>query len=188
MAIEKLENGNYYHIYNHAVGGRNLFDSTDNYKYFLSLYDKYSSPIAETYAWVLMPNHFHVMVRIKENADKQKKIENPSQQFSNLFNAYAQAFNKRYQTWGTLFERPFRRKRIKDEMGLKKLVVYINNNPVHHGFCSYAKEYPWSSYLTCLSEKKTKLQREAVLSWFGDKENFVFMHENGGLDLDDFDI
>ena len=219
MAIEKLENGNYYHIYNHAVGGLNLFDSPDNYEYFLSLYDKYISPIAETYAWVLMPNHFHILVRIKEdvvykysNSDgsidavrfselKWKttnrtasagpvcvKNVDPSKHFSHCFNAYTKYFNKRYQTWGTLFERPFRRKRIEKERYLKNLVVYIHNNPVHHGFCSHAIEYPWSSYLSCLSDKETKLQRDAVLSWFGDKANFKFIHEKGGMDVEDFEL
>ncbi len=65
--FEPLEYGKFYHIYNHGVGGRDLFCEPDNFEYFLSLYDKYISPVAETYAWVLMPNHFHLLVRIKEN-------------------------------------------------------------------------------------------------------------------------
>lgn len=67
QAFEKLEHGQFYHIYNHAVGGRDLFRDTGNYEHFLSLYNKYIEPVAETYAWCLMPNHFHVLVRIKEN-------------------------------------------------------------------------------------------------------------------------
>ncbi|MDA3880742.1 MAG: hypothetical protein PF436_10170, partial [Prolixibacteraceae bacterium] len=66
---EKLEHGHFYHIYNHGVGGRDLFRNSDNYLHFLLLYDKYIEPIAETYAWVLMKNHFHVLVRIKEEKD-----------------------------------------------------------------------------------------------------------------------
>ncbi len=64
---EKLEQGHFYHIYSHGVGGRNLFRNSDNYLHFLLLYDKYIEPIAETYAWVLMKNHFHFVVRIKSN-------------------------------------------------------------------------------------------------------------------------
>jgi hypothetical protein len=33
------------------------------------LYDKHISPIADTFAWVLMRNHFHLLVRIKEEED-----------------------------------------------------------------------------------------------------------------------
>ena len=62
-----LETGKYYHIYNHGVGNRNLFNNKSHYERFLQLYEKYVEPIAETFAWVLMPNHFHCLVKIKEN-------------------------------------------------------------------------------------------------------------------------
>jgi REP element-mobilizing transposase RayT len=65
--FDTLDNGHFYHIYNHGVGMRDLFIDPDNYNNFLKLYDKYVSPVADTYAWVLMKNHFHVLVRIKEN-------------------------------------------------------------------------------------------------------------------------
>ena len=190
--FEPLIYGNFYHIYNHAVGGRDLFRETDNYHYFLSLYDKHIEPIADTYAWVLMKNHFHLLVRIKEEDELSKlrttdrvqnpvsgkdyKIGTPSQQFSRLFNAYSQAFNKYYNTRGTLFERPFKRKWIDNENYLKQVILYIHNNPVHHGFCEHPMEYPWSSYLTCVSIKPTKLKRENVVGWFDNEANFKTMH------------
>ncbi|MFA9388757.1 MAG: hypothetical protein ACERKD_03065 [Prolixibacteraceae bacterium] len=64
--IEPLTYGNYYHIYNHGVANRDLFYTNDNYEYFLDLYNKYIDPIADTFAWVLMKNHFHLLVRIKD--------------------------------------------------------------------------------------------------------------------------
>ncbi|WP_430973916.1 transposase [Sunxiuqinia rutila] len=191
--FEQLKRRGIYHIYNHGVGGRDLFRDSNNYDYFLALYDKYISPIARTYAWVLMKNHFHLLVRIKEEVvasptpdrvlnpisdknDNSLKIGTPSQQFSKLFNAYAQAFNKYHQTRGALFERPFKRKLIDNKTYLRKVILYIHNNPVHHGFCEHPVEYPWSSYLSCISMKPTKLHREAVIGWFDDKANFKTMH------------
>src|SRR5690554_39819 len=55
----------YYHIYNHANGDENLFREQKNYEYFLEKYKQHISPIAETIAWCLMPNHFHLLVKIK---------------------------------------------------------------------------------------------------------------------------
>ncbi len=107
--------------------------------------------------------------------DKQTKP--PHQYFSNLFNAYSQAFNKMYSRHGSLFERPFKRKLIENENYFRKVVVYIHNNPVHHGFCSHPSEYGWSSYNTCISEKSTKIRRNVVLNWFGEKETFIAIHE-----------
>ena len=192
-----------------------MFREKANCLYFLKLYDKYIEPIAETFAWCLMPNHFHVLVRIKEEADinfiprkqkplsghkaadrifvaktlsavenpdsglyfKQEKKYKPSNQFSHLFNSYAQAFNKKYNRHGGLFESPFRRILIDSEKYYKNLVIYIHNNPVIHGFVEDTVEYPWTSYLTVSSDKPTKLKREEILDWFEDIDNFRYLHK-----------
>lgn len=186
-----LKYGEYYHIYNRGINSCPLFKETTNYEHFLRLYDHYISPVADTFAWVLMGNHFHLLVRIKEQRDidfistedgiLSPKQYKPINQFKHLFNAYAQAFNKKYKRTGGLFETPFERILIKSEIYFQRVVMYIHNNPVKHGFCSHAQEYPWSSYNTCLSDKPTQLQREMVLDWFGNREYFKLMHS-------DFDI
>jgi len=67
--IEKLVFGSYYHLYNRGINSCNIFKEPENYEYFLGLYDLYPSPVADTFAWVLMPKHFHFLVRIKEEDD-----------------------------------------------------------------------------------------------------------------------
>ncbi len=159
--IETLTPGNYYHIYNRGIDGCNLFKESENYEYFLDKDDEYISPIAETFAWVLMPNHFHFLVRLNTEEEiavasstpdrAQNPVRgkpSPSQHFSNLFNSYAQAFNNRFDRHGSLFERPFKRNLIGNVEYLRNVILYIHNNPVHHGFCSHPMEYSWSSYLT----------------------------------------
>lgn len=61
-----LEEKGYYHIYNRANGSDNLFRREQDYLHFLQLYQKYILSVADTFAWMLMPNHFHLLVRIKE--------------------------------------------------------------------------------------------------------------------------
>lgn len=112
-----------------------------------------------------------------ENLSGVETNKPPHQYFSNLFNAYSKAINKRNGFRGPLFERPFKRKLIDNEEYLKNVLIYIHNNPVHHKFCEHAMDYPWSSYLTCMSSKLTKLKRNAVLSWFDNAANFKCMHE-----------
>ena len=94
--IEPLNYGKFYHIYNRGINSCDLFHENTNYEYFLGLYDKHISPMADTYAWVLMKNHFHFLVRIKEeNArttnltgfENLSGLKKPHQYFSNLFNA-----------------------------------------------------------------------------------------------------
>jgi putative transposase len=102
----------------------------------------------------------------------------PYQSFSNLFNAYTKAFNKKYKRTGSLFEHPFKRKLINDKEYLKTMVVYIHNNPVHHGFTKLSGDYPWSSYNTCISDKPSRIERYEVIGWFGNEVNFQTAHKN----------
>lgn len=189
---EPLIHGNYYHIYNRGINGCNLFRDPENYEHFLALYDKHIQPVAETYAWVLMPNHFHFLVKIRESPaiisgkGLQKTVtteKSPYRYFSNLFNAYTKAVNKWYNRTGSLFEHPYRRKIISDKEYFSQLVIYIHNNPVHHGFSEKAVDYPWSSYLTCLSITRTNLQRDKVIGWFDSKADFRLRHKTGVNDF-----
>jgi REP element-mobilizing transposase RayT len=63
--MEKLQPNNSYHIFNHANGFENIFTEDENYRFFLDKYSRYILPIAETYAYCLLPNHFHLVVRIR---------------------------------------------------------------------------------------------------------------------------
>jgi REP element-mobilizing transposase RayT len=64
--MEPLQPDRSYHILNHANGFENIFRTEANFVYFLEKYRLYISPIAETYAYSLMPNHFHLVVRIRK--------------------------------------------------------------------------------------------------------------------------
>ena len=151
-------------------------------------HEKYIEPVAETYAWCLLKNHFHLLVYIKPQNEidnrklKYSTVEKPriisaSKQFSHLFNAYTQAINKRFKRTGSLFEKPFHRKLI---------TFYIHNNPVHHGFCKNINDYPWSSYGSIISEKPTKTKRKEVIDAFYNLDNFIAYH-NQNQDLFDID-
>jgi REP element-mobilizing transposase RayT len=178
QTIQPLENGKYYHIYNRGINSNILFKEKGNYEHFLKLYDLHIEPMAETYAWCLMQNHFHLLIRIKEVEEIETEIKiQPSQSFSNLFNAYTKAFNKKYNRHGALFERPFKRKIVENENYFLNLITYIHNNPVHHDICEHALNYPWCSYATCISDKPTKLKRKEVMAIFDDIENFKYVHE-----------
>lgn len=183
----QLTHGNYYHIYNRGNNGIDIFLETENYNHFLRLYAKYIEPIAETYAWCLLKNHFHILVRIKEkteinenelsyNTTQKPKVIEPYRQFSHLFNAYTQAINKRYKRTGSLFEKNYERKLVTDEKYFQQLIFYIHNNPVHHGFVKNINLYPWSSYESIISEKPTLIKRNEVIELYGDKENFIYYH------------
>lgn len=116
-----LEPGKYYHIYNRGIAGANVFLEDRNYAYFMSLYTKHVAPLAATYAYVLLRNHFHLFIRVLEpretfEVSETSKVLSATQAFSNFFNAYAKAINKTYGRTGSLFAHRFRRIEIDSEL------------------------------------------------------------------------
>ena len=200
-----LEYGFYYHIYNRGNNYENIFINENDYLHFLKNYEIYISPIADTFAWCLMKNHFHLLVRIKEEDEigflnaKYAKSEDadlkwkmyvrdrandqfykkpiPASQFKHLFNSYARWFNLKHKRRGSLFEKNFERKQVDNQKYFANLIGYINNNPVLHEFVEHSVEYPWSSYLDVLSDKPTYIKKKQVLHYFDDVEDFKFQHD-----------
>ncbi|MAC94986.1 MAG: hypothetical protein CMC96_05760 [Flavobacteriales bacterium] len=100
-----------------------------------------------------------------------------SKKFANFFSSYTQAFNKVHQRKGTLFMKPFKRKRISDEKYLRKLIHYIHYNPVESGLVEKVQDWKYSSYQALVSVSETKLDRDEVLQIFENKSNFIFCHQ-----------
>jgi putative transposase len=65
----------YYPVYNHANGSDNLFLTSENYRYFLQRFASFINPIADIYAYCLMPNHIHFLIRIKSESDLQSAYQ-----------------------------------------------------------------------------------------------------------------
>ncbi|MCE7057710.1 hypothetical protein LZF95_23710 [Algoriphagus sp. AGSA1] len=184
-----LEPEKMYHIWTHASGSENLFRSEENYRYFLEKYTHYIYPVAETFAYCLMPNHLHLMVRFRA-LDELKNLQGfqnlegleteverfLSRQFSNLFNAYTKAYNKMYDRRGNLFIPRFKRKLIDSDSYFTALIAYIHNNPVHHEFVSDPTDWPHSSWHSYLMSKPTKVSRQEGIDWFGGAEAFITFH------------
>jgi len=179
-----LKPGVFYHIYNRGTNREDIFVQERNYRYFLQLYAKHVEPVAETYAYCLLKNHFHVLVRIKDMEEQDPEVfQRPlgSIAFSNLFNAYAKAINKAYERSGSLFQHPFGRIPVLTQSYLIQLVRYIHLNPQKHGLVSDFREWPYSSYPAFVETLKVsetfRVYRDEVLGWFDDAKGFVAAHQ-----------
>ncbi|WP_262888162.1 transposase [Chryseobacterium gallinarum] len=140
-----------------------------------------------------MPNHFHLLVKIKSDLELSRlvKVQNPdkamkaglhsppnifSKQFARTFNSYSQAFNKENKRHGALIESPFKRKLITSDEYLMNVIIYIHQNPQNHSVAQFPT-YNFSSYQSILSRSKTLLMRDEVLELFENRENFVLSHQ-----------
>jgi putative transposase len=191
-----MEAGGFYHVYNRANSNRDLlFVDEKNYYYFLSKYVNYLRPFVETYAYCLIPNHFHLLIEVKaeeeirsyveaqENWEKKRTAPIPlilSEAFRRFFISYAISFNTFDKRRGGLFYREFNRVLITSTFHFFTEVYYIHNNPIKHGLVSSIEEYAWSSYLPFLyglDEHTNWLCREKMLDWFEGEENFRLFHK-----------
>ncbi|HVZ98174.1 MAG TPA: hypothetical protein VG847_14930 [Chitinophagaceae bacterium] len=195
--IQLLYPGGCFHIYNRGNNREIIFKAPENYNYFLSLWKKYIEPVAQTFCYNLLPDHFHFFIRVRESILFDEDLKNNvitdglnksniltpgiiAKRFSNLFNAYAKAINKRYNRTGSLFQERFRRKEIINIHYYSSLIAYIVANAVKHGLVKKADEYPYGAYHTLVSERPTLLLRNEVIEWFGGKQRFIdYIHSYG---------
>ncbi len=181
MQHPELVPDEYFHIYNHAVGNEDLFRSSNNYEYFLKKYNQYIYPVCGTFAYFLMPNHFHILIKVRTKdqlisyyieehhrkySEEKRLVVMPEtfdyhefvmHQFKRFLNGYAQAFNKMYKRRGSLFVDYIKRKEIDNDTYLRNIIHYIHYNPVHHGFCKHPEDWTYSSFNILMSNKSNKL-------------------------------
>lgn len=204
--MQPLHPNTIYHIFNHGNGFENLFLHEANFHYFLEKYALYISPVAETFAYCLMPNHFHFVVRIlgheeierlaagggADEDDNFSKVRNfgnvittdaatiskyVSKQFSKLFSCYTQSFNKVYQRRGYLFIKNFKREPITDHAHLLHAIIYVHRNPIHHGFCSDYMQWGYSSYGDVFNERNGLVDANINFEMFGGKRMWINLHQ-----------
>ncbi len=171
MKQVNFEAGKYYHLFNRGNNKLNIFFEEGNYLYFLDLVKKHLNPNIDVLAYCLLKNHFHFVIRIKDEdlphayKSGKKKLHQP---FSNLFNAYTKAINKKYNRTGSLFQEHLKRKEISTEDYLKQVIAYVHMNPSSHGIAKSFENYPHSSYKSIVSVKPTLLKRNEVITLFQD--------------------
>ncbi|WP_029034367.1 hypothetical protein [Salinimicrobium terrae] len=170
MKLEVLEIDSFYHIYNRGINKSNIFSNEENKLYFLRQYNKHLSQKVSTFAYCLLQNHFHLVVRI---GDEPKEV---TQAFSNFFNSYAKAYNKMEQRSGSLFEKHFKRIKIDSEIYLKQLIIYVNLNPQIHFGVDF-ENYSFSSYKGVLDGSSKILKINEICNIFGGVVNFKQVHD-----------
>ena len=190
QAPQHLKPTLFYHIYNHGNAGDSIFYTDDNYIYFLNKFKEYITPIADTYAYCLMPNHFHFLIQIRSEqelraffkVDAECDLSNKlSHQIGTFQNCYTKSINSVFKRKGALFMQSFGRKEVKNINYFSKLVHYIHYNPTHHGFTEKWQDWKYSSYTIMLSDDTTLLEREYLHQWFGGKEALADFH-TGNID------
>jgi len=181
-----FEEGLAYHIYNRSINKESIFKEDIYGDLFLRRCEKLILPFFNIEAYCLMPNHYHLLARVKPLSNEilekikwqgtskgikflQKEIPYNDflvDQFKRLFQSFAMIYNKENDRNGSLFQKRFKRILIKDKFRWRHILTYIHHNPIHHKFRKQYDDWKFSSYLAFLSNADTAVSRKSVLERF----------------------
>ena len=124
--------GQYYHLYNRGNDRQPIFFGRGNYLFFLKRIHTYLVPCMDMIAYCLMPNHYHLLVRINDG--------DVSHAMQLLALSYTMAVNKQRDRVGALFQGAFRSRHVDRDEYLVHLSRYFHLNPVRAGLAEQPEE------------------------------------------------
>ena len=151
------------HVIARGIEQRDIFSERQDYRFFVNrLASLINDTGMECYAWVLMPNHFHLLLRTRS-------IPLPTF-MRRLLTAYSVYYNRRYERSGHLFQNRYRSIICEEDPYFTELVRYIHFNPVRGGIVKDLldlERYPWSGHQILMGREKASWQNsDEVLSCF----------------------
>ena len=148
--------GNYYHLYNRGHNRMHIFFDEENYLFFLRRLRRYLVPEhARLIAYVLMPNHYHLLVQAITD-----DLSHAMQLFSI---SYTKAINKRFGRTGALFQGAFKAKMVDRDEYLLHLSRYLHLNPVRAGLVQCPEDWAYSSYREYIGLRKGTLPQPGII-------------------------
>jgi len=156
-----------HHVMARGIEGQDLFrDDQDRENFLQRLEAGVQRPGGpRLYAWALMSNHFHLLLRSGESL--------LSPVMRGLMTGLAVSYNRRYKRQGHLFQNRFKSIVVDEESYFLELVRYIHLNPVRAGIVKSLEEldrYPYSGHAVLLGQRDYGAQdRETALSRFSSR-------------------
>jgi putative transposase len=169
-----LIQGEFYHFFNRANSQNDkLFYQQRNYRYFLKLWTEYMEPHFEVWSYCLIPNHFHFLIRVREQEAANRAME----AWRRLAISYTQAINKQEGRRGSLFQEHPKYLSVNSDRHLMNLIRYIHHNPVHHGLSHELNTWLYSSYLAFFNSAVSRVMCAEVIKLFGSVAQFKCVHQ-----------
>lgn len=152
----------FYHILSRGNEKRDIFYGKEDYLRFFDTLGKTAERFKlEVHAYVLMKNHYHLLVRTTE--------ANLSRAIQWLGVSYSVWFNRRHQRSGHLFQGRFKSFMIENDRYFTATCLYIHGNPLRAGFVKRLWDYPWSSCRAYMNKRYEVpwLTTELILGMYG---------------------
>lgn len=212
--ISFINNG-IYHVFNKTIDNKKIFSDQSHCYLFLRLIRYYRSSLprlsysafknlksdlqlafekdldnsdfhqVEIYAYCLMPNHFHLLL-------KQKSTQGVSRLMSDITNSFTRYFNLKNERKGPLFLHKFSAKPIMTEEQFMHVSRYIHLNPYSSGIVNDHDaliNYHWSSFQFYITKRDSNIiNTDYLLKFFAHTKSrhaeFVLNHADYQRNLD----
>lgn len=190
-----LATGETYHIFNRSIAKESIFSSLRHLNKVLETVEyyrfpqklrlskfkalpkelkldylesfKHKTPLVEIYAFAIMSSHYHFL--LKQIQERGIVIF-----ISNFQNSYAKFYNLKNDRSGSLFQKPFKGKRIEDDEQFIHVSRYIHLNPVTSYLIEVEdlKEYLWTSFRYYYQGIKTFVNTKVLMEKFKSIEKY----------------
>jgi len=152
----------FYHVLSRGNERKEIFRDDQDYYHFLEILAKMVERFQlEIHAYVLMENHYHLLIRTEE--------ANLSRAIQWLGVSYSVWFNRKHQRFGHLFQGRFKNFLIEDDRYFTAVCLYIHGNPLRAHLINHISDYKWSSYQAYVDERRkvSWLTTELILGIYG---------------------
>ena len=151
--------GHAHHVIQRGNNRQPIFSDAIDRQTMLDLLEEHSRKMAVAlHAYVLMDNHFHLLVTPATNEALPRLMQAVGRR-------YVRYFNDRTQRTGTLWEGRYRSTLVQSESYLLTCMAYLDLNPVRAGIVQSPSEFPWSSHGYYIGQRSDKLITPHPLAW-----------------------
>jgi putative transposase len=192
----------FFHIVFKSIDGVLLFREDKDYHVFLQRFQQFTNSVLDVWSYSLLSNHTHHIIKIKpltavlENIKKlsdqtlaMKSLladQNNEQLFDGMIERQMNSFlvsfanytNNKYNRKGGLFQKPFRRIEVADDIHLQQAIIYVHANGQKHNIVLDFKEHPYNSYFPILKNDTSFIDVNNVLNFFDGPEKFAAIHKS----------
>ena len=166
-----------YHIILRVINRQKIFEDDEDNQKFIRVLQRYKEVSAyELYAYCLMGNHLHLLLRVGK--------EPLEQVMRRICASYVYWYNKKYDRIGNLFQDRFKSEPVDDDSYFLTVLRYIHQNPYKAGLVKDHGDYKWSSYGAYIHKSQNNAQLvnvEFALQMFNENssksvKNFIDFH------------
>lgn len=157
-----------YHVMLRGINQQEIFEESEDYDKFISvLKDCKELSKFKLYAYCLMSNHIHLLMKEED--------EDIGQIVKRIGSRFVYWYNTKYQRTGHLFQDRYKSEPVNDQSYFDTVLIYIHRNPVKAKVSEYPKEYAYSSYIEYMG-KADIVDTDFVLSYWS-KERFKELND-----------